>query len=287
MDKIEDNFMSTLKILLKEYSNCDNNKDVEKLIKVFTKLDYKKLAKKIFDRVGNEQQRIEGKDETIFCNSFCPLPGVDISKIWKDLTDKKKEKFWVSLNIVVSYAEMVVTYDELENKMKDSGLNFNPFEGIKGGNLDTDGIKDALGEINVAGSGLERLGKLMGGQNLDNLEQLTDQLKNMTDEDIDKATKTIKNMFGEQSNDMEEMLKIISAELKSGKSLGDGDLMTTLNSVAESVAKKMAPKIESGQVNGDKLFQSTQNLMNKMIPEKEAQKLMKQFDQQVKKNDKK
>jgi DNA-binding ferritin-like protein len=265
--------MHALNKLLKQYSSYDNSKEVEKMIKLFNKLDYKKLAKKTHTKLESFKDDIENKNESMFSSELELLPGVKLSNIWSTLTSDVKNKFWLSLKIIFISGEMIVSLDNV----KTDGVNV--FEGLKGGDFDVDGMKEAYGDLDVASGGMEAFMKVMGGDKMKQLSQLTDQLKNLTDDDIDEATQTIQGLLGNSATGMDEMLKVISSELKSGKSLtNSSDLMGTLNSVAEAVANKMRPKIESGQIDGEKLFSSTQDLMKNMIPKEQADALMGQLN---------
>lgn len=278
MIKVEENFTTAFKKTLDVYIKyADNNKDAKKMLQIYDNLDIKKLSKKIYANIEKHIDNIDNKNSLIFNDEFIILSGVNITNIWNKLNQKTQDKLWLSLKILLRTSEIIINYNNIKENMKENN-EFNPYDGLKGGNLDTDAFNnsDAYGKIEVGSGGIDSLMKVTGG--MDNLNKLSEQLKNMKDEDIEAATKNIKGLLGESAGNMDEMLKLISSELKTSDSLkNSGDIFSTLQNVAESVSNKMKPKIDSGEVDGDKLYNSTKGLMDSIIPEEQREEFFKNF----------
>ena len=104
-----------------------------------------------------------------------------------------------------------------------------------------------------------------------NLNQLTDQLKNMKQEDIDEATDTIRNMLGTNDNGaagelISDMLTNIRDELQN-EDISSGNPLNNIVKLAENVANKMKPKMDNSDVNVEDLFKSTKNLTDNCVDE--------------------
>lgn len=282
MEQLEENFTSTLKKFLIDYLKFDANETAKKLLKLTEtkKIDFKKTAKKVDANIRDFRDMINEKNDDLFKSSFSILPGVDMQRIWSDVDSKHRDRLWLSLRILAMSSEMISSLDTTEKKCEEMGIDFDPFTGVKGGDLNTESIKDSIGEFDIGDGGIDSLMKLIGTDQMEMLNKLTDQLNNMTDEEIDSATENIKHMLGGTSNDMNEMLKVITKELKNTKLNGSEngkDIFKTISSLAESVSQKMKPRIESGEINGDNLFSSAENLMNKIVPGKNMEELLKKF----------
>jgi hypothetical protein len=112
--------------------------------------------------------------------------------------------------------------------------------------------------------GIGSIVSMMGIDKMLNLKQLTEQLKNMTKEDIDEATESIRNLLGNNVDDkttnlINDMLHNINDELKN-EPIGTDNPLDNIVKIAESVAGKMKPKMDKNGVDISQLWNSTQNL---------------------------
>lgn len=98
------------------------------------------------------------------------------------------------------------------------------------------------------------------------MEDLAKQLKNITKEQIDQATKSIKSLLGDVDEGTSEMIDMmlndITDELKKDD-LSNGNPINNLTKIAECVAHKMMPKIDPNKVDMKKVWNSTRNIANK------------------------
>lgn len=148
---------------------------------------------------------------------------------------------------------------------------FNPYVGI-GGNIESYGVEDmfssvpTLEEDKPLGAGIESIANMIGINKMINIQELSDQLKNMKKEDIDNATNNIKNLLGTNIDEktttlISDMLSNISDELKKNE-MGKGDPFKNILNIAEVVAGKMKPKIINDKIDVSQLINSTQSFAN-------------------------
>lgn len=183
----------------------------------------------------------------------------------KSRTESKSESVDRETISVTSESNTEDTAKQNEEKP----LEFNPFEGV-GGDAKEYGVKgmfDAVGEYKTEKPGLSSMANLIGADKLLNLEELTDQLKNMDKKDIDEATQNIQKLMGSNmdqktSHAIRDMLGSISSELKT-RNLKEGNLFDNLTSIANTVAEGMRPKIDRGELDVKDLWASTQNLADR------------------------
>lgn len=161
-------------------------------------------------------------------------------------------------------------YDEYDKDDKnDKQLEFNPYVGIGQQNENYSVSEMFSGPMELpsdkpAGPGLGSLAGLVGIDKMVNVQELSDQLKNMKKEDIDEATKNIQSMLGANADDktsdiLKDMLTSITDELKNDN-ISNGNPIDNIVKIAESVASKMKPKIDDNNVDMSQLWSSTQNL---------------------------
>lgn len=233
------------------------------------------------------------------------LPGIDIEEAYKYMDDQHKEDLWKYIKVIFhaslkliysvngntdteinSFSENIQKeisegeiYKEFYEKNPNSklykkGSEFNPFMGVgenTGGSFGVDELSAGPQSLNEPGSGLGSVAELLGIDKMFNLDQLTDQLKNINPKDIDDATDNIKKLLGgnvdEGTSEMiNMMLQDITKELRSDN-LSKGGISGIMN-IAEKVAKDMMPKIDPKKIDMNKVWQSTQNLAKNYTDQK-------------------
>jgi hypothetical protein len=154
-------------------------------------------------------------------------------------------------------------------------LHFNPYIGVGGNNENysvdemfsgPQELPEGHGSISNSQPGLGSLAGLVGIDKMIDIGELKNQLKNMTKDDINDATNNIKELLGTEvdentTNLISNMLTNITEELNN-ENLGSGNPLDNIVKIADSVAKKMKPQMESQNVDISKLWNSTQNLAN-------------------------
>lgn len=230
------------------------------------------------------------------------IPGVDIGAMWDKLEVDDQNRIWEYLKYMyISSSHMVNVsgnendvvnidkvnelrltltgnekeiYNEFWQKFPKNTLvtkvaEFNPFIGV-GENKAEYGVNDLLSGPTLlpdqSAPGIDGITKLLGIDKILNLEDLSKQLKNITKEQIDQATKSIKSLLGDVDENTSEMIDLmlndITDELKK-EDISNGHPIDNLVKIAECVAHKMMPKIDPKKVDMNKVWNSTRNIASK------------------------
>jgi hypothetical protein len=241
---------------------------------------------------------IKNKNDELFEKTFIIFPGIDLKYYWTVLTDNQKKKIWIYLNILYTMADMILyikndctsntvskfhNKDNKDNKENNDNteiekydknkLNFNPYVGIGTDNTQYN-IDDVFAgdyDKNIeqpAQSGIGSMMNMFGIGNMFNLDQIRNQLKDMSEEDIDKATDKINNML---ENDDPQTTQLISSILQNiNETLNDETNPPSLNAmddisrIAETVTQKLKPEMENGNIDLTNLMKQTKKFTNKL-----------------------
>lgn len=157
---------------------------------------------------------------------------------------------------------------------------FNPYIGV-GSSTNEYSLDDMLSgpeilpnqtaPISLTGSdGISNIVKMIGIDKMINMEELTNQLKNMTDEDIEKASQGIRQMLGEDADEsttemIDSMLHNINSELKKEAINGTGDPISNVVKIANNVAQNMLPTIDQNKIDMEKMWDQTKKMTNKCV----------------------
>jgi hypothetical protein len=224
------------------------------------------------------------------------IPAIDIGLIWPNISEDNKVLFWQYLiyAYIHSYLMINMVEDNQDDLIKNlepelvSGLitsnflfdkyfsvfpdskfivkkEFNPFVGV-GENISDYSVDDVLAGQKSLGaltySKTSNMLELLGINKMVNMEELSHQLKNITKEQIEEATTSIKGMLGDVDNNTSDMissmLSDISNELKGD--LNTDNPLDSLVKIAEKVAHNMIPKINSNKVDIEKVWNSTKKM---------------------------
>ena len=293
------NYKQFVKNLFKFVSDLNRyvpNEGTQKFINVFDKLIMGKVMLRFLNTMRSYEEKLNNKDESIFENDLVIFPGINLSNLWVKLESGQKKKVWAYLQILYIQSEFLLNYEESSaeatnknkvmkemindvqesNKEDKLGLDFNPFIGVGEDNhqFTLDDVKANI-EIyeNENGNedstpGLESIANLMGIDKMVDIDEFSEQLKNMTEEDIDSATGNIMDLLGNNidnktSNILKSMLTDISDGLK--KDDGDSNSKNSFNKIMKivgDVASKTKPKMDEEGINMCDILSGTQNLVS-------------------------
>lgn len=233
------------------------------------------------------------------------IPGIDLEEVYTKFNADNKKMLWKYIRILY-YASIKMIYtannsmdkeilkicksiqkniteDELYNEfykiVPDSKLykkenSFNPYIGISSGQNTDYGIDEITSGCNSQsleqqnmGTGMSSIVSLLGIDKMFNLDQLSEQLKNIDPNEIDAASENIKKLLGgnldENTSEMiNMMLHDITDELRKDNLTQNGNSINSIFKVADIVANKMIHKIDPKKIDMNKVWQSTQNLAN-------------------------
>ena len=283
MEEYKEKFLATFEKFIKEIYKVNKTKDIEKILKAFSKFDVTKLSKKYFLNMEKYSEKILEMDDSMFTTSIILLPGIDLSKIWTTLNSDKKQRFFVYIKMLYILSEVLLKENEqhvhnqedtssishTDDSNNNSSSTFDPYEGVGDDTgYDVETMFNNVKKYDQSGKpSFENIAELVGLDKMLDLEDLTNQLKNMDGDAIDEATKNIQGMMGGNMDDktmsaITGMLGSISNELKT-VDMKSGNIFENLSSIANVVADKMKPQIDSGEIDVKNLWQSTRSLASK------------------------
>lgn len=222
------------------------------------------------------------------------IPGIDLMFVWLSIDKENKKKLWKFLkNMYIGGTKMIqvvngtinndfvqeINYLDLKKDylerfpdstiLNPNNLEFDPWlgVGVNGGDFGVDSLIETSKlsvEKQQSQQGISSMVKMLGVDKLLNMEELSKNLKNIDTEQIKDATENIKKMLGNNVDEgtseiIGDMITNITSELKSD-ALGEGDPLQNIVKIAESVAKKMIPKINDSKIDMGKILESTQNI---------------------------
>lgn len=234
------------------------------------------------------------------------IPGINLGSLWKKIDENGKSKIWVYLKYMyIASSDMIGASNDnndvtSENKIKtirdslkistktifDDFLSkfpnstaidkkeFNAFIGV-GSNISNYGVEDLLKSAKVeteqsnntaSGIGMGNIANMIGLDKMVNLEEISKQLKNITKEQIDEATKNIKSLLGDIDGQTSEMIDLMLTEMTNElkkDDVGEGNPVSNLMKIAENVAQKMVPKMGEKKIDMNKLWDTTKNIAAK------------------------
>lgn len=277
MQQHYENFLTTLYRFIQDLDRYHQTDETKQVLEIYNKLDMAKVIFRVYTLLKESNTKISSKDETLFNKPFELLPNVNVSLCWPNLVTGRKQKVWTYLSILQIESDILVNqpYKSAQQSQQTTQtpkepLIFDPYVGIGGETPNKEynveqmyaSLANMPDEGSTAGPGLASIAKLIGLDKMVNFEELSEQLQNMKPEDIENATNNIKEMLGNNMDEnttsmLNSMLTDISSEMKS-VNLGGGDPFKNIMNVAETVAGKMKPKIQSGELDINKLVNSTQ-----------------------------
>lgn len=289
MSQSVNQFAGTLHKFVNDLHRYTPSEGSKKFIEVFNDLDMDKVILRYYNILNEHSGKIKNRDETLFSNNLNVFPGIELSECWKKLSSGQKRKIWIYLEMLFVLSELIIQDNsEKEAKEKSNDLsnmahtivkneegtvdnadqNFNPYVGVGSSNGEYSieemfsGPQTLPGEENND-SALPGMANF-GLNSMFNIGELKDQLKNMKKEDIEEATNNIKKMLGNNDDDntstlISDMLNNITEELKNDE-MNEGDPFKNIVKIAESVADKMKPQMESSNIDMSQLLNSTQSL---------------------------
>jgi hypothetical protein len=241
------------------------NQETQKIIKMFDTLKIQSIVLRFYQILKKHEGNLKTHNENLFKDDLILLPGLNVTSIWKQLTPKRKKKVFAYLNLLYVLSDLIAKVDKnLDNIEEDKSdknskkqLEFNPYDGVGGDEKEQFSLEhlysgpDTLPtlEDNSSSGAVAGLGMLMGGSGLGNLNmnEIKNELRNITDEDITEATSGLRDMLNANSDDktsnlFNSVIENITAELRTND-LKNGDPFQNIINVAQNIATKMQGKI--------------------------------------------
>lgn len=263
-------FVTNLFNFISDVSRYTDDENCKAFLELYEKLDMNKLLIRFVNVIGKHEDKLQNKDDSLF--NSCIIPGIDFSIIWPKLTESQKNKCWTHLQILFLNGNIVIKrltskskQEKQQNKTQESQeFDFNPYIGV-GSNDTTYSVNDVTeGPKNMeldplATPGIESMTKLFGIDKMIDLDKLQDQLENMTEDDLNEQTESIKKLLGVNLDDkntslISGMLGDITNELKN-KDFKKANPFELIHNVASSVSEKLKHSVSEADM--EHLFKAT------------------------------
>lgn len=295
-------FIANLRSFVEDLNRYVPNQGAQKIIQVFDKLKMERIIIRFYQTLKKHDTQLKTYDEGLFKDDLVLLPGLNVTSIWTQLTPKRKKKVFAYLNLLYVLSDLIVKsnkdssdkkhdLNKIEEEVNQSSesqseseksskkqLDFNPYDGVGGEDVGHEQFSleqlysgpETLpnsGDNSQSSGAVAGLGMLMGGSGLGNLNmnELKNELKNITDEDITEATSGLREMLNANADDktsslFSSVIENITAELRTND-LKNGDPFQNIINVAQSIATKMQGKIS--QEDMTHLMNSTTSMAQK------------------------
>jgi len=224
-----------------------NDDNINSLKKKYNKINQTKLIKNFVKNLETYKDSINKCDDSIFTNEIFIYDNINISNIWNKLTNETtKKSFWEYLQILYILGEVFVN-----------------------GSTNNDMMKNLLETNNTSTSSNQQMNlenmlkNITGGK----MGDINNKLFDVDENEIKEASNNMKEMFKDSDSKtgdiMCDMIGDISNELTNSKGKGLNNILN----IAENVANKFKPKLESGEINLNDLLNSAKNAMGSMSGE--------------------
>ncbi len=250
-----------------------------------TGVDQGRIIKKVFKTLKNNVENLKAKDVALFTkrNSdgkiMTIIPGLNLGLIVPYFSEEERTTLWqyiymmyvsslrmiFMVNETRKKPELMETLTEFEKDLGKSGMLvcgkvFNPYIGLGADSMSIDEMMKSADGIKKTDSGISA-GGLLGTLGIDKLmdgAKLAEQLKNITQAEIDEATKNITELLGATGDsDVKEvcstLVNNIVADLKENG-------LESFSTVADRVAEKIGDKFDVDKMKKTALKMG--NMMN-------------------------
>lgn len=257
---------TTCKTVLEGYKYGIENENTKEDVAV----DQGKIIKKVYNVLKNCITELKEKNLALLTkrNSegriITIIPGVDLGLIIASLTETDTSQLWQYLYMMyISSCKMILMINKhkqkgevwdavclFERELAGTGIlvagkAFNPYIGVGGGSdtadFSVDTMFDGVDKIKPVDPNSGML-EMIGIDKMIDIDKLSDQLKNISQEDIDIATKNIADLLGASNDsDVKDVCStLVQNIVKDLKENGLSNMFTT----AESVTQKLGNQID-------------------------------------------
>jgi len=254
MEQNYNNFVITLFKFVYDINRYVPTTEGDKILEVYKELDMKKVIVLVHKLLKCNEEYINTNNSNLFSNDFFILPSLNLSLLWFKMNPNQQKKVWTYMSMLLLQTEIFFT----ENV---SGTNseivpekkvvpeFNPYIGI-GNSTQEYGVNEMLSSIPAidedqpsSGLGLSTIIKMTGLNKIIDIDKFTNELKNMTPEDIDNSVAQMRLVLGPENNAtgdlISTMLVTISDELKKDEG-SEKNLEKILSAVTSNISSSVA-----------------------------------------------
>ncbi|ATZ80461.1 hypothetical protein BMW23_0407 [Bodo saltans virus] len=213
------------------------------------------------------------------------IPGVDIGCVVNNMNDEEKKKLWINVFMIyISAANLIALINNLKKEGKqweiipklrlkvvesgiiNNGLLFNPFVGFneEKGEYDMEAMFENVDKLqNPTGMDLGSLLRMTGAEKIFDMEKISEQIKDVNEEEIKKATTNLTNLIGAGGDtDTQELLGNLVNDVVKKLQSGEKDIFNIAQTVAMDRGKTVDPNKFMKTAAKFKDFASKDNLKN-------------------------
>lgn len=259
------NFVATFYKFLYDINRYVPDQNIEKLLPQYKDLDMVKVLFRVHKLLKSNETFIQNNDSNLFNQGFLILPSINLSLMWSKMNPNQQKKIWTYLNMLLLQTDIFYSSNE-EKQPAEKPVEkpeFNPYVGIGNSNQDYN-VKDMLCSIPTVDedepmdvSRIDMMMKMMGLDKMLDMSNITDKLRSLTDEDIDKYTEELKIAFGAEndpgvSNFVETMMDGLTSEIKKGDEI-------SLPQMLHSLGPKIQESMIENNLDNTKLLNTAKN----------------------------
>lgn len=273
------------------------------IIDLYNKLDislvlvkFLKIMEKYHFLLKNKHDLDDADEETIFGVDLIILPDINLKNIWPHLTINQKKKIWVQLRLIYLTGMHVLATETptIINKKSDNTIvqqtentdvakntedknNFyvDPIKGVGQNidNYDTNALLKSTELLGSAGPKEFNVETIMGMLKLDkyiDLDKMTDQLNNMSSEDVEAATSNIQSMLVVKDENTQNFLGNLLSNIKNKLNEADFSEGNSTNkmqqfiTIAGQIADDLRPQIENKNIDAKSILNNATGLIKQM-----------------------
>ena len=271
MEQYYPQFITNLKLFVEKLNREVPTKYTEDFLKVFDRLNMVAVIGKYLNSLRRYEEKLLKRDEEMFVKSIKILPNIDISWFWKQINNDNKEEYWTymqkmyvacesmhSISKGVQKPERTVLINNMKEDIKqhseNNAIQFNPYSGI---GVDTDNLTmEELFDNNI---------QLDTNNSLFDIKKLSEELKNLKEENLEKATDSITQMLGSDvdintKNTIKTVLKNITKEIQKTDLDNGENPIKNIFKIAENVSRNVDGEMGSNSFDVEKLREATKGL---------------------------
>ena len=265
-----DRFIVSFKKFIEELNGLKQSKTITGLLGQYSRVKGEK-AEELIRRFKTKSEpfkdQILAEDLSFLENdNISILPKVHLQEYWEISDELMKDRITTYMELLYKFT-MYYLEDEITS--------------IKGNTLSVSSMFEA-GGYNVEKPGLNTLAKKLGF----NLNELTEQLNNITDDDIQEASEKVMGLMGSANDNTKEMMTnmigTIGDVLKTKKLSGD-NLFNDIMEISNQVVQKTQKNFDSGKVDPADFMKSASEMSTNLTREVTGQEIsLEELTQQMK-----
>lgn len=246
-------FMKYFSKFLIDLHRYTNNDIIGAYVALLDKMnnEKEKVIKQYYNHTNQHRNRIKANDETLFNYPFIVLPHLDLSEVWNQLNDSRKMRVWTYLNTFNSIMDIMDDLEEIVKLNETDEINY--YQGIMGSEITEYSINELFNDVEWENEDGERMGlaNILKKGSID-VTMLKNALNGLTEDNVKDILSSVESTLNIQLDDrsgamISNLLNSVTEEINN---LDNTQIsFKNIPSIAESIATKLQPKLESGEID--------------------------------------